>query len=64
MGLVEEVRKLLDMGYKPDSTALQGLGYKEIIYYLKNELSLRRLFTFLKEIPGIMPKDKLHGSKQ
>ncbi|HZK28564.1 MAG TPA: tRNA (adenosine(37)-N6)-dimethylallyltransferase MiaA [Thermoclostridium sp.] len=48
IGLVEEVERLLDMGYKAGSTALQGLGYKEIIYYLNNELSLDEAIHILK----------------
>lgn len=39
-GLVAEVQQLLDMGCKRDSTAMQGLGYKEIISYLEGEISL------------------------
>lgn len=39
-GLVDEVRRLLEMGCKRDSTAMQGLGYKEIISYLMGEVSL------------------------
>ena len=34
-GLVCEVESLLAKGVNPDSIALQGLGYKEIISYLK-----------------------------
>ena len=34
-GLVDEVEGLLAMGCKRVSTAMQGLGYKEIIDYLK-----------------------------
>lgn len=39
-GLVDEVKRLLDMGCKKDSTAMQGLGYKEIIEYLQGETTL------------------------
>lgn len=39
-GLVEEVRKLLQMGYSPQLNALNSVGYKEVIAYLRNELSL------------------------
>jgi len=47
-GLVDEVRRLLDMGYKPGSTALQGLGYKEIISYLNNEVPFDEAIRVLK----------------
>jgi tRNA dimethylallyltransferase len=47
-GLVNEVKSLLEMGYKPGSTALQGLGYKEIIQYLEGEISLDEAIYILK----------------
>lgn len=47
-GLVDEVKRLLDMGYKPGSTALQGLGYKEIISYLNNEIPFDEAIRILK----------------
>ena len=30
-GLLKEVRSLLDMGVPPDSTAMQAIGYKELV---------------------------------
>lgn len=39
-GLVEEVRQLLALGCRRDATAMQGLGYKEIIAYLCGECTL------------------------
>lgn len=39
-GLVDEVKRLVDMGCSRDSTAMQGLGYKEIISYLAGEITL------------------------
>lgn len=47
-GLVDEVKSLLEMGYEPGSVALQGLGYKEIIRYLNNEISLEEALLILK----------------
>ncbi|GAW91493.1 tRNA (adenosine(37)-N6)-dimethylallyltransferase MiaA [Calderihabitans maritimus] len=47
-GLVEEVRKLLEMGYSPQLPALQGLGYKQIVGYLKGEYSLEEAIRLLK----------------
>lgn len=38
-GLVEETRTVLAMGYTDDAPGLQGLGYREVIAYLKGELS-------------------------
>lgn len=47
-GLVAEVKQLLDMGCKRDSTSMQGLGYKEIISYLEGEISLDEAIYIIK----------------
>lgn len=47
-GLVEEVRSLLEMGCKRESTAMQGLGYKEIIDYLQGNIDLERAVYLIK----------------
>ncbi|MBQ2117320.1 MAG: tRNA (adenosine(37)-N6)-dimethylallyltransferase MiaA, partial [Lachnospiraceae bacterium] len=47
-GLVNEVKMLMDMGCKRDSTAMQALGYKEIISYLENEISLDEAIYIIK----------------
>jgi len=39
-GLVEEVRKLKRMEYVKEMTAMQGLGYKEMLDYLDDKCSL------------------------
>lgn len=47
-GLVEEVKALINMGCSRDSTAMQGLGYKEIIAYLMGEISLEEAIYTIK----------------
>ncbi len=47
-GLVAEVRALLAEGCSADMISMQGLGYKEIIRYLNNELSLEEAVYILK----------------
>ncbi len=39
-GLVDEVKALVNEGYTRELVSMQGLGYKEIIDYLNNEISL------------------------
>ncbi|WP_456393485.1 tRNA (adenosine(37)-N6)-dimethylallyltransferase MiaA [Persephonella sp.] len=39
-GLVEEVKRLMDMGYEKSLTAKQAIGYKELIPYIRGEISL------------------------
>ena len=40
MGLVDEVKALCEKGYADSMLSMQGIGYKEIIAYLKGEVSL------------------------
>ncbi len=47
-GLVKEVEALLRMGCKRESTAMQGLGYKEIIAYLQGETTLEDAICLIK----------------
>lgn len=47
-GLVNEVKELLAMGCTDDMVSMQGLGYKEIIPYLKGECSLEEAIYILK----------------
>lgn len=47
-GLVDEVKRLLEMGYDKCSIAMQGLGYKEILWYLKGEANLSEVIELLK----------------
>ncbi len=48
-GLVEEVKWLIDKGYKENLTSMNGLGYKEIIYYLDGEITLEESKELLKK---------------
>ena len=56
-GLVDEVKKLREMGCKRDSTAMQGLGYKEILSYLEGEITL-------DEAVYIIKRDTRHFAKR
>lgn len=47
-GLVEEVRKLKEMGCHKGMVSMQGLGYKEILSYLDGEMSLEEAVYILK----------------
>jgi tRNA dimethylallyltransferase len=67
-GLVREVEKLVELGYDKNSVAMQGLGYKEILAYLRGSISYeeavdtikretrryaKRQITWFKRIEGI-----------
>lgn len=47
-GLLEEVKKLKQMGYHKDMISMQGLGYKEILSYLEGEYSLEEAVYLIK----------------
>ncbi len=47
-GLVDEVKKLYDMGYHKDMVSMQGLGYKELLSYLNGECSLEEAVYIIK----------------
>ena len=48
-GLIDEVKALYDKGYHREMTAMQGLGYKEILNYLSGEWSLDKAIYELKK---------------
>lgn len=56
-GLVDEVQKLLDAGYPSDLVSMQGLGYKEIVPYLRGECTL-------EEAAYIIKRDTRHFAKR
>lgn len=47
-GLIEEVKKLLNLGYSKELVSFKGLGYKEIIRYLEEEYDLDEAINILK----------------
>ena len=75
-GLVEEVQKLLAEGVGEDAQSMQGIGYKEVVHYLKNDISYstmrdiikqnsrnyaKRQITFFKKFPKLVWLDPHAG---
>lgn len=56
-GLVEEVRELKERGVRRDSTAMQGLGYKELYAYLDGAYDL-------EEAVRVIKRDTRHFAKR
>ncbi len=56
-GLLDEVKKLRDMGYTRDMVSMQGLGYKELLAYLDGECTL-------DEAVYIIKRDTRHFAKR
>ncbi len=48
-GLVVEVRELLDLGYDPTLPSMSAIGYKEVILYLKGEITLEEARALIKK---------------
>ncbi len=48
-GLIEEVQKLLMMGYNQELVSMQGIGYKEIIMYLDGSIPLSKAIELIKQ---------------
>ncbi len=48
-GLENEVKGLLDMGYSPELVSMQGLGYKEMIPYIKGKITLEQAVDEIKK---------------
>ncbi|WP_251859556.1 tRNA (adenosine(37)-N6)-dimethylallyltransferase MiaA [Clostridium sp. Marseille-Q2269] len=48
-GLIEEVQKLDSMGYTPDMQSMKGIGYKEILFYLKGNITLDEAIYLIKK---------------
>jgi tRNA dimethylallyltransferase len=48
LGLVDEVKSVLNAGYSKSLNALNTVGYKEIIQYLENEISIDKAIELIK----------------
>jgi tRNA dimethylallyltransferase len=47
--LLEECIRLKEMGYTSDIQSMQGIGYKEILYYLEGKISLEEAVGMVKQ---------------
>ena len=48
-GLLEECIKLKELGYNTSMQSMQGIGYKEVLYYLDNKISLEEATDMIKQ---------------
>lgn len=48
-GLVEECKKLKNLGYTSSMQSMQGIGYKEVLYYLDGNISLEEAVNMIKQ---------------
>ncbi|MDP4180895.1 MAG: tRNA (adenosine(37)-N6)-dimethylallyltransferase MiaA [Bacillota bacterium] len=47
-GLIEEVKNLIKLGYDKNSVAMQAIGYKETLAYLKGDMTLEDALELIK----------------
>ncbi|MDD4199897.1 MAG: tRNA (adenosine(37)-N6)-dimethylallyltransferase MiaA [Eubacteriales bacterium] len=48
-GLIDEVKRIMDMGLTPDDISMKGIGYKEIFDFLRGEISLEECVELIKK---------------
>lgn len=48
-GLLDEVKALLAQGCQPDSQAMQGIGYRQLIQHLQGDLALQEAVDLIKQ---------------
>jgi tRNA dimethylallyltransferase len=56
-GLINEVKKLIELGYHNNAIAMQGIGYKEILSNIRGEISI-------EEAKEIIKRDSRHYAKR
>lgn len=49
MGLIDEVKSLIDNGANINSQSMQGIGYKETVAYLNNQISKDEMIELIKQ---------------
>ena len=48
-GLADEVKALVEMGIDRETTAMQAIGYKEVLHYLDGDISLEEAKEIIKQ---------------
>jgi tRNA dimethylallyltransferase len=47
-GFVDEVKRLLDLGYSPDLPTLSAIGYGEMVAYVQGRITIEESITEIK----------------
>jgi tRNA dimethylallyltransferase len=48
-GVIDETKSLIEKGYSPKLVSMESLGYREIMQYLKDEISFDRMISLFKQ---------------
>lgn len=49
LGVIEETKRLLDLGYSPSLTSMESVGYREIVAHLRGEIKYERMVELFKQ---------------
>ncbi len=49
IGLLDEMKQLLDMGVTKEMQSMQGIGYKQLFDYFENKITLEEAITLIKK---------------
>jgi len=63
-GLVDEVKSLLEKGYGEDLPSIQGVGYRQIVGYLRGRYSLKEAVRLVKRDTRRLAKRQLNWFKR
>ena len=63
-GLVEEVRSLLDAGVSPDCQSMQSIGYRQMVWYLRDGMPYEEAVDKLKQATRNFAKRKVTWYKK
>ncbi len=64
VGLVDEVQSLLANGYSPDLPPLSAIGYRQVIEYLRGEITLEEAKTQMRRITRRYIRQQANWFKQ
>jgi len=63
-GLVEETRRLLDLGYSPALRSMQAVGYREVVACLEGSLSRKEMIALIQQNTRRFAKRQLTWFRQ
>lgn len=49
LGMINETKKVIEMGYPKNSPGLQGLGYKHIVHHLEKKIPIKEIIEIFQQ---------------
>jgi tRNA dimethylallyltransferase len=63
-GFVEEVKRLLDLGYSPDLPTLSAIGYGEMVAYIQGKTTLDEAILLIKRKTRVFVRRQANWFKE